>query len=995
MGIDQTIKLKYCGEFRSTHSEAFQNWFERLAVALHGEDCFLAIRVTRGDGGLDGLVLKEGRVYQLYAPPSLGTDASTAIKVKADFNKAKGTLGSSVKTWTFVHNSHDGKVGHLTAQALVQLKNENPAVCVEAIGIDGLWERLEKLPDKKLASLFGISKPPSQAESKIRALLKRASELANRDKRRQAFEAMEQALAIADTEKIVNLQAEVLISLSLISSARDGLGDKSHYFHRLQSLQNNITVAPVLVMFHRARGSYLEEKRDLQEAESAYVTAIALASVPANAVSCNEQLCVARSEYVHLLCNANRTSEAEEQLQLAETYAKLNPKILNGEVFQAALNAGLHWAAKTGDEDAAIERINALEASASTGYLALRIAGQLINTANNLSNIKLHRAALVASETALLLADKVPADNRKNFLPGVLYTVAMVNFYAGRLEDALQKANSLVNIAVTPETAPIRFAAAQLVSVISRQIGDLATAVDKAEFAHEHAPEVDSAFIAKMNLAEALADSGQTERALKLAQEAHHLVDGRINVPIDVQVEILGLIANYSSQLGEKDSLQNAMSKLTECLPDDGKVSETKNRLKKRVEANIEIRKRILDISLTGQEPNIVKAALERVKDFSCFLGDSKKKSLSNKEPILTLHQANALTVAPVLRWWEDTADDYNAVALDYDYWGRGCFAQILQNLQSFPHSLNVTLEVRTLKDIRQALRLWSLYADFILLLWKGPTQSGEFVHMVDGEYFGPWGAGYMVALGDEYKSKMGRQRFFAFGYASWLPDDVAKFLATEAKPFFASGRILLVPASGVGCVSPGHGVMEQLLTEAANCIPAIRHDQQSDIEIGLLPYALDVPLDILYDFINETSVDLLHMRKLLLNKTVHIKTNGIQQSPKALELEIVDTLKRLRSQNAALVSKRNLSAAEQEAQVSITPFRVGGYGLFGADDAMFSPLLTLESMGYGWKIGATAQSRPAYRYEPAKGEAIGAWLAPPECGVSFPMIKPVEKSKN
>ena len=77
-------------------------------------------------------------------------------------------------------------------------------------------------------------------------------------------------------------------------------------------------------------------------------------------------------------------------------------------MFQAALNAGLHWAAKTGDEDAAIDRIRALEASASTGYLASRIAGQLINAANNLSRIKLHRAAVAASEAALRLADKVP-----------------------------------------------------------------------------------------------------------------------------------------------------------------------------------------------------------------------------------------------------------------------------------------------------------------------------------------------------------------------------------------------------------------------------------------------------------------------------------------------------------------------------------------------------------------------------------------------------------
>ena len=50
-------------------------------------------------------------------------------------------------------------------------------------------------------------------------------------------------------------------------------------------MQNSITEAPVLVMFHRARGAYFDEKRDLKEAESAYLAAIEVASLPENAES--------------------------------------------------------------------------------------------------------------------------------------------------------------------------------------------------------------------------------------------------------------------------------------------------------------------------------------------------------------------------------------------------------------------------------------------------------------------------------------------------------------------------------------------------------------------------------------------------------------------------------------------------------------------------------------------------------------------------------------
>jgi tetratricopeptide (TPR) repeat protein len=980
----QEIKFKYREEFRSAHSEAFQHWFQKLAVALHGDDCFLAIRVTRGDGGLDGLVLKEGRVYQLYAPPSLGTDGSTATKVKTDFEKARQTLGAALKTWTFLHNSSDGKVGHLTATALTEITDENPTVCIEAIGIDGLWERLEKLPSDKLASLFGTSKPSRQAESEIRVLLKQANELANQDNRRRAFEMMEQALAIAESEKIVNLQAEVLVGLCLMSSSRDSIGDRKHYFQRVQALQDSISEPQVLVMFHRARAAYFEEERATQDAEGAFLAAIALASSASNSERCAEQLCVARSEYVHLLCNANRALEAKTHLELAETYARQNSEIRNGEVFQAAINAGVHWAAKVGDEDAASERIRALEFSANTTYLASRIAGQLINAANNLSHIDCHRAALNASEAALRLADKMSVDTRQTFVPGALYTLAMAHFHAGHLEEALAKASSLVNMTATAETAAIRFGAAQLVSIISRHIGDLGMAVRHGELALGLAPEVDSSFMAKMNLAEALADSGQTERALREAQEAYQLVHGRASIPLNVQAEILGHIAEYSAQLGENKVLDNAMSYVNALPAGDEKLALLKERISKRVEANSEIRKRILDISLIDQDVSVIKEALLRVNTFHQFIGNSQGEFRTDEHPVSTLHEANALTIAPLIQWWEDTADDYNAAALDYDYWGRGCFAQILQNLRAFPHSLNVAFEVRAVEDIRQALRLWSLYSDFILLLWKGPTKSGRFLHLIDGEWFGPWGAGYMLALGTKLESKKGRVRFPAVGYASWLPDEVSRFLLTEAKSFLASGRMLLVPASGVGCVSPGHGVMEQLLTEAANCIPAIQGEQGSNLEIGLLPYSADIPLDILFDFVNETKDDLLHMRKLVFAKAAHIKTNGLQPHSKALEIEIADTLRRLRHQNTDIVTKRNLSPANQEAQLGVAPFHISGHGLISGADAGFAPLLALESMGYGWRIGASAQSRTPYRYEPAEGEAIGAWLAPPKCGAQF-----------
>jgi hypothetical protein len=187
---------------------------------------------------------------------------------------------------------------------------------------------------------------------------------------------------------------------------------------------------------------------------------------------------------------------------------------------------------------------------------------------------------------------------------------------------------------------------------------------------------------------------------------------------------------------------------------------------------------------------------------------------------------------------------------------------------------------------------------------------------------------------------------------------------------------------------------MEQLLTEVANCIPAIQPHRESDLNLGVLPFARDIPLSVLFDFVNERESDLLDMRALLLTKTAYIRRNGLQPSPKALELEIGDVLRRLRSQNHMLAQKRQLLAAEQDTHISLAPFHIAGDRLLASQEVTFSPLLTLETMGYGWKIGISNTGLSPYRYQPAEGEAIGAWLAPPEPGVRILTVADGERAE-
>jgi len=944
-------------------------------------------------------VLSEGRVYQLHAPVRLASDSSTAAKVNDDFVKAKATVGGGLKSWTFLHNSPDGKVGHRTAAALLQLQTSHAPVRVEALGIDGLWDRLAGLPLQVLAPLFDVAGSASDVATQVREMLHRAADLDAEEKSVEAFDLAKDALSKTENhEDLIDLRAETLATLSLLSSDRAGRGDRRHYLRLLEPLQGQIKDATVLLQTYRAQASMLAESPTRETAEAVYLRALDVATGMENAAKRGMWQSVVRAEYVHLLCDIGRWQDATSPLRMAEDYARQNPDERDGEVFQLALNAGLHWAAMATDEDGALDRVRALEESASTRRRVMKVAGSLLNAANGLTHNGCHNAALGAAEAALRLSEQWPEDQRRVFLPGVLYAIAMIHHAAGRLEEAREKAQALVSLPGSDEDAPIRFAALQLLSVISRDIGDTAEAVEKGTLAVGLAPEIDSSFMAKMNLAESLADHGQTERALEIALEAQHLVDGRERVPKDVQMRAIANVGRFAAQLGKEEIMHRALAKLTQCAGDDPRLVDRRNQYAELIDAFLSIRKRILDISLVDHGLPELTKELEQVNDFRRLVlpASSAEAEADMSAPITSLREANALTIGPVLRWWEDLTDgDYKAAAIDYDYWGRGGFARILRNLQAFPHALNVTVEVRSAEDIRQALRLWSLYADFILLLWKGPTQAGQVLHMIDGEWFGPWGDGYMLAMGDKYTSKTGRLRFPALAYGSWLPEDAMQCLVTEGRAFLASGRALLVPASAVGCVTPGHGALEQVLTEAANCIPILGNRQESEREIGLLPYAKDIPLEVLFDFVSTQEDALLQMRRLIHKTTDDVRKNGLQPSSRAMEREIAEVLHLLRHENATTARKRQLATAEQDARIAVAPFHIAGRSLVHENAETFAPLLTLESIGYGWKVGGNPPSSPRHRYEPAEGEAVGAWLAPPECGVGILTMKQADASEH
>jgi hypothetical protein len=824
---------------------------------------------------------------------------------------------------------------------------------------------LEKDRDRRFQSASDVAEALAAALRKTSDAHRRveaAQELMRDGKRDEAIKAMKEGLALARETGDEQEEVEVLVGLALLSSDRRGHGDRQHYFQQAEKRISKLKSNAARAIYHRARAAALEEKKDMAGAEQAYLDALkCCASTEDEKGNLATQGCIIRSSFVHHLCNAKRLDEAQPLLAECEEYARQHKDAEEGELFQAALEAGIHFALEAADEDGAIMRIKELEEYVDTARLANRIGGDLINVANQASHRKAHRAALAAAESGIRLARRCEGDNADDFLAGALYTEAAVLLHAGDDKKALEKAQAVLDLCNRPEVSIIKQATHHLIAEVRRCAGDPETAVELSRRALSAAtgrPE-DVAFT-KAALAKALSDNGQTEEAYRQAREAWTLVRP-VGIPPRAALEFLSQITNYGSQIGE--DIDDAIKEIGHLRDENDDVKADKDRALARATANRLLRGRFIDV-FKIREPDKV----ARVPACS------------------SLPEANAAVVKPLLELWKELPD-YTYAGI-YDFWGRGNFARMLLNTHSFPSSFNVTLEVRNLEDVKRAIRLWGMYADFLILLWKGETKSGLSIIPFAADYKEAGGWGYAVCGGDVLTVE-GSARIWhpAIAHHSVFPNEVALFLATEARSFLKSGRIVIVPAVAAGCISPGHGPFEQLLAEAANALPSVRWNGFQGAPIGLIPHSPTAPFELLSEIVEAEADRLRKLRLLLLKRSRELNPDGdIGMEARTLTLEIDDALRDLEGRNNAFARKKGLATAKEPIAGATARFRTSGRKLAGKpSDSPFAPLLILQSHGYGWRVDEPEIPKCPPRFEPQGHDIIGTWLAPPSRGWSRP----------
>ncbi len=803
----------------------------------------------------------------------------------------------------------------------------------------------------------GVAKESIRAD--LRAKLTRAQELHARDECKEAIALLEEVYHAARAHGLKQEQLESVLNLAFATSERRDFKAVERKLTEAEKLIRDVKGAWHQIQYCRLKAIVLLHNKYPVPAEKLLKKAIALIEPGNHDVEVIGLL--AHADYVHLLCEMKRADEADGHItrlkQIVEAPKDHHPVALLADLIEACL----HWAIAKGDKEQtnglvkiAIERGSGKEA-------ALCLSHALNNCANGARGMKATDSALVCAEAAERLGHVA---QRPVTALVAAYTAAAVLWEKKDFHAVRERCVRLLDSARALAEPKLRCCLLNLLSLASRQLGDKTTAVEAAETALRDS-EGDSTCLclAKLALAKALHDCGRVKEAMEQARAALHISE-HAEMPPEWMDEPLAVLADCAARLGDWATAENFASQL-------GKHSSAGVGNRRKMVESIQLHK-------------------SQRETLTSVINATAPLTVARTEGASSVQAANAMLVKGIIDGWREYP---NAAPAIYDYWGRGNLLRAMLNMRAFPSAFNMTLEVHTVEEARQAIRLWGLIADVLVLIWKGPTVSSGVFCPVPPSFPQAGGGGYMAFeimarppipseetgltdwknLSQAPWKRMSAPNVatFAIGtpHASLFPSEVGRFLCEEAVHWVSSGRLILVPATGIGCVGSGHGPAESLFAEACNAIPGIRGDA-ARFPASWLPYFPDIPLNALAHVVQEYDESLRRLRLLLIRKTRQFRSSGITGTEaKELELEIQDSLAQITDAQAGLRSKHGWGEA-QEAVVT-------RYDGFTEQDV--APILVLQSMGYRWRVEpAVGEFAPEKEVMPKRGEPILTWLASP-----------------
>lgn len=272
---------------------------------------------------------------------------------------------------------------------------------------------------------------------------------------------------------------------------------------------------------------------------------------------------------------------------------------------------------------------------------------------------------------------------------------------------------------------------------------------------------------------------------------------------------------------------------------------------------------------------NYIKKRLLPVSD---WLSGNESKEISRQVTLDGLMNIIAKQSEPLVVWWNEFQSDDGRQANSemFDIWGRGAFSRIIAAIRVQPSNA-IMVDPTTIDEIKLWSRIFCPFYDTVIVKWKGPLQEAlAMIPMPD--FIGPRGTfggqGYMRT-----NSEIEKEGYHvAVGWANMMPIEVSTFLATEAMPLIKSGRLVVLPASLIGCTQSNVGWTDNMLVDGhmqgvATVVQKSSKyrelNQKTDSTIINLadlsiPFIDNIPLGNLNTVLEDTAEWLKPMRKML-----------------------------------------------------------------------------------------------------------------------------------
>jgi len=1005
-------RLAFRDKFRSLFGTGFQDWFIDIAHHLYPGGDFQAIRQTSGDGGLDGYAINSYTVYQVYAPSRISEmkDSETASKIKADFAAAIELLPGQVMQWNFLHNHPEGKIGKKTAQALSSIKSSHPTVNIQVLNINALWDRVKTLDPGVIAKITGVAAEVTDG----RRAYEEAKNLFSLGKFIEAVTVGERAVHLLEGENDVALLAKTLRGLahavcesavahrhSLRAEVQRAAGKANKLLDRSDALASPTAYSFVL----RARTHQLLDKRK----EAKRFCDLAMNKEPGGEYV--DSACAIRLLLLWEGGKARRGTRSEyQQLKLSAL------KILEGRTGADAIalrSALASTAVRFKDDGLAnagsfLKGLGVEETSEEDIPLVLC---SLTNVVHNFCGSNMFLQAQLLTNHGIVLS-------KRHGSPDTLADLLLLH---AEVSVSLKDRPSAVEAFQTCLELARREARTDIGNVCHWLQLAFAVRHNFANYNHEWLRDNKEAPLSEWNdlstELEALRDFVAVNEPC-LAERGPDVIVvcewlrgevlrsiGRVTAAAEC-FRAARLKAVQTS--GPRGLASEFQIKEAECLALAGAP-------RKALEILDSIKSTDLDSAEGPRAPIARKryvefrtALTERVLPLREWWDGPESTEITDMAASTGIRQFCSTELEKLFQYFDDLTGEYgSSKPVLYDFWGRGRFLRIAAAIRSAPEEV-IAVDAHTVDDIRKAANALCPLFSTVIVKWKAECGAGLAIapYGLDWIIEGQCGGGYSLCLG----SQTDDQRFtILMGQGVFLPPEVVDFIHSEARNLVTSGRLLICPATAVGCLQAYVGWSDELLQNGflSGVVAAISgtHSDHSrggrllDLSAVSLPCIRGISLNDLGAALNDVDDLLAPYRKLVFQ---NMQSGNLSpdrwDSLRLFKEEAKEAVANLDWQLTKRLKATSGNVSSTEADVVVTERLVRPQGNLATDllqsisreDRLLAPWVPywrFKDLGGQLDWYSKAQTDSLQPQHPELPDEC-FWLLPPTHGVSVPVAR-------